>query len=106
MLWPPKKPYGSRCALPVPLPCSPQSHLADDAWDSPPPRAGYDKLYADDTSPVTPNERGEIYRHLGIDPKTGCVALVRPDQTVSLVCALDEIQQVGAFLSQFMVTQL
>ncbi|GAA6047438.1 hypothetical protein JCM3770_001305 [Rhodotorula araucariae] len=76
VLWPPKKPYGSRA---------------------------YDKLYADDSSPVTPNDRGEIYKNLGIDPKTGCLAVVRPDQTVSLVCALDEVEQVGSFFSQFMI---
>jgi len=67
--------------------------------------AGYDKLYADDSSPVTPRDRGEIYEHLGIDPQAGCVVVVRPDQVVSLVCSLDEIADVGAFFSHFMVPQ-
>ncbi|GAA5893603.1 hypothetical protein JCM8208_000839 [Rhodotorula glutinis] len=78
VLWPPKKPFGSR---------------------------SYNKLYADDSSPVTPHDRGEIYKHLGIDPQTGCVVVVRPDQVVSLVCALDDIGDVGSFFSQFMVPQ-
>lgn len=67
--------------------------------------AAYDKLYADDSSPVTPNVRGKIYKNLGIDPKTGCIAVVRPDQTVSLVCALDEHKQIGDFFAQFMIAQ-
>ncbi|BGP32394.1 hypothetical protein JCM10296v2_004175 [Rhodotorula toruloides] len=78
ILWPARKPYGSRA---------------------------YDKLYADDSSPVTPNVRGEIYKNLGIDPKTGCITVVRPDQTVSLVCALDEHEQIGDFFAQFMIPQ-
>lgn len=65
--------------------------------------SAYDKLYADDSSPVTPNDRGEIYKNLGIDPKTGCIAVVRPDQHVSLVCAMDEVKQVGDFFSRFML---
>ncbi|BGP16518.1 hypothetical protein JCM10213v2_004520 [Rhodosporidiobolus nylandii] len=77
VLWPPKKPWGSRA---------------------------YDKLYADDSSPVTPDQRGEIYKNLQIDPR-GCLVVVRPDQTVSLVCSLDEPEQVGAFFSRFLVPQ-
>ncbi|GAA6001581.1 hypothetical protein JCM10207_006738 [Rhodosporidiobolus poonsookiae] len=78
VLWPPKAPWGSRA---------------------------YDKLYADDSSPVTPDQCGEIYRKLGIDPLAGCLCVVRPDQTVSLVCALDEPEQIGSFFSSFLVPQ-
>ncbi|GAA6041366.1 hypothetical protein JCM8097_007687 [Rhodosporidiobolus ruineniae] len=76
VLWPPKGPYGSRA---------------------------YDKLYADDASPVTPTQRGEIYRNLGIDPTVGCLVVVRPDQTVSLVCGLEEPERVGAFFERFLI---
>ncbi|GAA5828717.1 hypothetical protein JCM11251_005849 [Rhodosporidiobolus azoricus] len=77
VLWPTKKPWGSRA---------------------------YDKLYADDSGPVTPNERGEIYKNLQISPK-GCLVVVRPDQTVSLVCGLDDAQQIGKFFSRFLIAQ-
>lgn len=95
ILWPARKPYGSRGTLYL-------SPHVPSALTSPHSSA-YDKLYADDASPVTPNVRGEIYKNLGIDPKTGCIAVVRPDQTVSLVCALDEHKQIGEFFAQFMV---
>ncbi|GAA5910515.1 hypothetical protein JCM6882_008543 [Rhodosporidiobolus microsporus] len=77
ILWPKKNPWGSRA---------------------------YDKLYADDSSPVTPDQRGEIYKNLQIAPE-GCLVVVRPDQTVSLVCGLEEPQQIGAFFSRFLIPE-
>ncbi|CEQ39678.1 SPOSA6832_01209 [Sporobolomyces salmonicolor] len=68
VLWPPKKPYGSRA---------------------------YDKLYADDSSPVTPEVQGRIYEKLGVDKQKGCVVVVRPDQTVALVAGLEDPEQIG-----------
>ncbi|GAA5951315.1 hypothetical protein JCM21900_003835 [Sporobolomyces salmonicolor] len=78
VLWPPKKPYGSRA---------------------------YDKLYADDSSPVTPEVQGRIYEKLGIDKQKGCVVVVRPDQTVALVAGLEDPEQIGDFFSRFLVPQ-
>ncbi|GAA5854304.1 hypothetical protein JCM8547_001772 [Rhodosporidiobolus lusitaniae] len=75
VFWPPKGPYGSR---------------------------DYLKIFADDSSPVTPDDRGQIYQKLRIAPE-GCLVVVRPDQTVSLVCSLDEPERVGAFFSRFLV---
>ncbi|GAA5918924.1 hypothetical protein JCM1841_006686 [Sporobolomyces salmonicolor] len=78
VLWPPKKPYGSRA---------------------------YDKLYADDSSPVTPEVQGRIYEKLGVDKQKGCVVVVRPDQTVALVAGLEDPEQIGDFFSRFLVPQ-
>ncbi|GAA5887203.1 hypothetical protein JCM5296_004561 [Sporobolomyces johnsonii] len=78
VLWPPKQPYGSRA---------------------------YDKLYADDSSPVTPEVQGRIYEKLGIDKQKGCMVVVRPDQTVALVVGLEDAQQIGDFFARFLVPQ-
>ncbi|ORY56536.1 FAD monooxygenase [Leucosporidium creatinivorum] len=55
----------------------------------------YHKLYADDESWFS--GKGEAYKHLGIDTETGCIAVVRPDQTVSLTCRLEEHELLGEF---------
>jgi len=55
----------------------------------------YHKLYADDESWFS--GKGEAYKHLGIDTETGCIAVVRPDQTVSLTCKMQEYELLGKF---------
>lgn len=53
----------------------------------------YDKLYADDDSWFSGH--GQAYLHLGIDPKQGCIAIVRPDQFVSLTCPVEDFESIG-----------
>lgn len=88
VLWPAKGPHGcrgpsfvqSRCRLDL---------IADSWWVS-----DYSKLYADDDSWFSGH--GHAYKNLGIDPEKGCIVLVRPDQTVSLVCPVEEPQKIGS----------
>ncbi|KAK5072816.1 hypothetical protein LTR64_000777 [Lithohypha guttulata] len=47
---------------------------------------------------------GHAYQTFGIDPKLGCMVLVRPDQYVSAVLSLheDEVPKISAFFTSFM----
>ncbi|SCZ88005.1 BZ3500_MvSof-1268-A1-R1_Chr2-1g04128 [Microbotryum saponariae] len=74
ILWPPKGAFGSR---------------------------DYLKIFSDDESWFSGH--GQIYERLGIDKQQGCVVVVRPDQTVSLVVGLDEVKRVGEFFAGFMI---
>lgn len=60
------------------------------------PSKDYEKIYADDDTYFAGH--GHIYERLEIDPKAGCVVVVRPDQYVSLVCRVDEFERIGELL--------
>jgi phenol 2-monooxygenase len=55
----------------------------------------YEKTFAVDTDP-----RCDIYALRGIDRRTGCAVLVRPDQYVAQVLPLDEVDRLEDFLAQ------
>jgi phenol 2-monooxygenase len=65
----------------------------EDGWD-------YWKLFVDDES--YHEGHGQIYQNYGIDPKTGCAVIIRPDQYVSYVGPLDDYEAMDKFFSSFM----
>lgn len=58
------------------------------------------KIYADDDSWFSGH--GRAYESYGIDPSSGCIVVVRPDQYVSLVCSLESYTSIGSFFEGFM----
>ncbi|KAG0140008.1 hypothetical protein CROQUDRAFT_84681 [Cronartium quercuum f. sp. fusiforme G11] len=63
----------------------------------------YQKIFTDDES--YHQGHGQAYKKYGIDPKVGCVVLVRPDQYVSLITDINDHQGIAGFFDDFMVTQ-
>ncbi|KAL8276788.1 hypothetical protein RQP46_010793 [Phenoliferia psychrophenolica] len=61
----------------------------------------YEKIYADDDTYLSGH--GHIYEKLGIDPKLGCLVVVRPDQHVAMVCRVEEFVKLGAFFDAIML---
>lgn len=53
----------------------------------------YSKIYSDDDSYFSGH--GHAYEKLGVNPTTGCVVVIRPDQYVALVCELSEYSKLG-----------
>ena len=47
----------------------------------------------------------DIFDERGIDRKTGCIVVVRPDQHVANVLPLDGFDELSAFFGAFMITQ-
>jgi phenol 2-monooxygenase len=68
-----------------------------DGWD-------YHKIFADNDSYHEGN--GHLYENFGIDPRTGCVVVLRPDQYVSYVGPVDDYKSLDAFFASFMVEQI
>lgn len=67
-----------------------------DGWD-------YWKIFVDDES--YHEGHGQIYRHLQIDPSTGCAVILRPDQHVSYVGPVDDYENLDKFFAGFMIEQ-
>ncbi|KAL1873446.1 hypothetical protein VTK73DRAFT_991 [Phialemonium thermophilum] len=67
-----------------------------DGWD-------YGKIFVDDQS--YHEGHGRLYDTFGIDPAKGCVVVLRPDQYVSYMGALDDYASVDRFFSGFMIDQ-
>jgi phenol 2-monooxygenase len=67
------------------------------------PEHDYWSLYVDDMSHH--EGHGEAYKNYGVDPKKGCLVVVRPDQYVSLLVELEETDKVEAFFAGCMVSQ-
>ncbi|KAK4899460.1 hypothetical protein LTR27_003193 [Elasticomyces elasticus] len=66
-----------------------------DGWD-------YTKIYADDVS--YHEGFGDIYGSFDISPK-GCAVIIRPDQYVSYVGPMEDVDALNKFFSGFMVPQ-
>ncbi|KAK5168432.1 uncharacterized protein LTR77_007002 [Saxophila tyrrhenica] len=66
---------------------------------------GYDytKIYVDDVS--YHEGHGKIYETFGISPE-GCAVVIRPDQYVSYVGPLDDVETLNRFFSGFMLSPL
>jgi phenol 2-monooxygenase len=64
-----------------------------DGWD-------YWKIYVDDMS--YHEGHGQAYENYGIDRKRGCAVILRPDQYVSWVGELEDVQEMDRFFSGFM----
>jgi phenol 2-monooxygenase (NADPH) len=65
-----------------------------DGWD-------YMKIYVDDQS--YHEGHGQAYKNYGVDPKTGCVVILRPDQYVGFVGALEDVAEMDHYFSGFMI---
>ncbi|EXJ90618.1 hypothetical protein A1O1_03721 [Capronia coronata CBS 617.96] len=70
------------------------------------PKLGYDywKCFANNNH----GEEGrfsDAYEEWGVDKNRGCIVVVRPDQHVSYLCELEEIEQVTQYFSQILVRQ-
>lgn len=66
---------------------------------------GYDywKIFVDDQS--YHEGHGQAYENYGVDPKAGCAVILRPDQYVSWVGAVDDYEQMDKYFSAFMRAQ-
>ena len=58
------------------------------------------KTFVDDES--YNSGHGNAYKHYGVDPGEGAVAIVRPDLMVSKVMSLDDFEAIGSFFEQFL----
>ena len=67
-----------------------------DGWD-------YWKVYVDDQS--YHEGHGHAYENYGVDPKKGCVVILRPDQYVSWIGELEDVTDMDSFFSGFMRSQ-
>lgn len=67
-----------------------------DGWD-------YHKIFVDDQS--FHEGHGRLYETFGIDAAVGCAVIIRPDQYVSYVGAVDDYESLDKFFSGFMVSQ-
>lgn len=67
-----------------------------DGWD-------YWKIYVDDIS--YHEGHGQAYENYGVDKNKGCAVILRPDQYVSWVGELEDVQDMDTFFSGFMKMQ-
>ncbi len=67
-----------------------------EGWD-------YNKVFVDDVSYHEGN--GHAYENYNIDPHTGCIVIVRPDQYVSWIGELEDVDEMDAFFGSFMKPQ-
>ncbi|OAA65798.1 Monooxygenase, FAD-binding protein [Niveomyces insectorum RCEF 264] len=67
-----------------------------DGWD-------YNKIFVDDQS--YHEGHGHAYEHYGINPAKGAIVILRPDQYVAYVGAMDDYQSLDSFFSGFMISQ-
>ncbi|ERS99272.1 hypothetical protein HMPREF1624_04471 [Sporothrix schenckii ATCC 58251] len=67
-----------------------------DGWD-------YNKIFVDDQSYHEGN--GDAYKNYGIDPAVGAAVVIRPDQYVSYVGAVNDYTSLDRFFSGFMLEQ-
>lgn len=61
----------------------------------------YDKVYVDDVS--YHEGHGQIYAKHGINPSRGCVVIVRPDQYVSWIGELEDVDDMNRFFAGIFV---
>ena len=64
----------------------------------------YDRIHLD----VRPGTRGgflsgDIHGYFGIDPRRGCVVVVRPDQYVSFICEMEDVDELDRFFDGVLV---
>ncbi|KEZ41684.1 hypothetical protein SAPIO_CDS6851 [Scedosporium apiospermum] len=63
----------------------------------------YNKVFVDEMS--YHEGHGQAYENYGIDPRTGCLVVVRPDQYVSWVGDLEDVADMDRFFSSFLKEQ-
>lgn len=62
----------------------------------------YEKVYVDDVS--YHEGHGHAYANYGIDPRKGCVVIVRPDQYVSWIGELEDVDDMNRFFNGVFVS--
>ncbi|KAH8929054.1 thioredoxin-like protein [Atractiella rhizophila] len=60
----------------------------------------YDTIFADDVAYHQP--AGQAYNGYGIDRKTGCIVVLRPDQYVAGLFHIDHPERIGSYFESFM----
>lgn len=65
-----------------------------EGWD-------YGKIYVDEES--YHEGHGNIYETFGIDKEAGCAVILRPDQYVSYVGRVDDVETINRFFAGFMI---
>ena len=48
---------------------------------------------------------GQTYKNYGVDSKEDCVVILRPDQYVGFVSALEDVEAMDHYFSGFMVAE-
>ncbi|KAI8460135.1 FAD binding domain-containing protein [Phakopsora pachyrhizi] len=61
----------------------------------------YNKIFTDDESNFLAH--GKAYKTYGINPNIGCVAIVRPDQYVSMITKVEDHEEISSFFNGFML---
>ncbi|CAH7672897.1 FAD binding domain-containing protein [Phakopsora pachyrhizi] len=61
----------------------------------------YNKIFTDDESHYFAH--GKAYETYGINPSVGCVAIVRPDQHVSMITKVEDREGIASFFNRFMI---
>jgi phenol 2-monooxygenase len=66
-------------------------------------REGWDywKVFVDDES--YHEGHGHAYENYGVDPKSGCVVILRPDQYVAWVGGIEDVGEMERFFDEFMI---
>ncbi|KAI1454977.1 FAD binding domain-containing protein [Annulohypoxylon moriforme] len=60
------------------------------------------KVFVDDESYNSPHSHGQAYKKYGIAPPRGALVIVRPDQYISKICSLQDVDGVMDFFDKFM----
>ena len=66
----------------------------EQGWD-------YNKVFVDDES--YHEGHGHAYQHYGVDEEKGCVVVVRPDQYVAYVGALEDVEDLNSYFENVLV---
>ncbi|KIX92648.1 uncharacterized protein Z520_11677 [Fonsecaea multimorphosa CBS 102226] len=61
----------------------------------------YNKVFVDDMS--YHEGHGQAYKNYGIDASKGCVVIVRPDQYVSWIGEMEDVEEMNKFFGAFML---
>jgi len=65
-------------------------------------RSHWSKVYVDDVD-ASLMQGGKTYSSYGIDPCTGASVVVRPDGYIGAVAPLDQVSDIDAYFSTFMI---
>ncbi|KAK4048986.1 hypothetical protein OIO90_005621 [Microbotryomycetes sp. JL221] len=74
---------------------------APSIWPAHDPHLAYKKIYVD--GPSYHRGDGHAYEAYGINPDEGCIVIVRPDQYVGMVTAIDDHASLDKYFAQFLV---
>ncbi len=61
----------------------------------------YEQIFVD--APSYHEGNGEAYKNYGVDPKTGCVVVTRPDQYIGYLGTLEDVKDIGKYFDEILV---